>query len=401
MQKFMLFPLAAMLLYLFSLTPLTTLAAESCSNALSEATPASSDYNFEFTFGNVQECLPDSAMATITAYALDNRVADDAPIIEAATWGPTPVGGFTTLRPGLRHSELLAALEIDGELSDVQYYFTFQVDLDGDGEICNGDLEQVNSTRTFGGYPGTQLTVVENIQLGAIENTPCNKTPLQGRSLDNDPSTIEAYFDPSQNITWLADANLGASQPFGLNRGNPDSGAFSFQITGSGQIESKTIEEYIAAVNAATWLGQSGWRLPSTKTDDKHCTDYVSSAFFISNSTGTGCRSEMGNLFLAKQQGAWLDGDFLDVRADYWSETASDMPDPSARYNFDFNNGTQSVSITTGRYGPLFHLWLVHDGDIGDAVDTVSSVGATEGSGAFWWPLIGLLLIRRKGLCRT
>lgn len=395
MQLFRFFPVAAMLFCLFGLTPLSAFG-QSCSDALSEAPPANTDYTLEFAIGDGQECLPDSAEATITAYAFDNRVADDAPITTVASWGPTPVGGFTTLRPGLRESDLLAVLEADGDLADVQYYFTFQVDLDGDGEICNADLEQVNSTRTFGGYPGTQRFVIETIQLGAIVDTPCNKTPLQGRSLDNDPLTIEAYYDKSQNITWLADANLGASQSFGLNRGNPESGAFSYQITDSGQIESKTIEEYRDAMNATGWLGQSNWRLPTTKTGDTRCTEYVSSVFFESNAIGTGCRSEMGNLFLAREQGAWLDGDFLNVRANYWSQTTSDMPDPTARYNFDFTSGAQSVSVATGSYGPLFHLWFVHDGDIGDAVDHGSNTPANEGGGVFWWPLIGLLLLRRE-----
>jgi len=37
---------------------------------------------------------------------------------------------------------------------------------------------------------------------------------LEPRDLDGDPTTVEAYFDPDLDITWLGDANIGLSESF-------------------------------------------------------------------------------------------------------------------------------------------------------------------------------------------
>ena len=42
------------------------------------------------------------------------------------------------------------------------------------------------------------------------------ETTLQGRDLDGNAATFEAYYDAELNITWLADANLAASNDFGV-----------------------------------------------------------------------------------------------------------------------------------------------------------------------------------------
>src|SRR3989344_2551084 len=45
------------------------------------------------------------------------------------------------------------------------------------------------------------------------------ETTLQGRDLDGNLSTAEAYYDTALNITWLADANYGLGSIYDLADG--------------------------------------------------------------------------------------------------------------------------------------------------------------------------------------
>lgn len=72
----------------------------------------------------------------------------------------------------------------------------------------------------------------------------------------------QAYYDDALNITWTADANLAASETFGISRSStlvPGSN----QIGSQGRMNWQTAKDWIAAMNGAAYLGQTGWRLPS------------------------------------------------------------------------------------------------------------------------------------------
>jgi hypothetical protein len=74
---------------------------------------------------------------------------------------------------------------------------------------------------------------------------------LLGRDLDGSPGSFEAYYDTALNITWLANANLAATNKFGVSG-----------INSLGRMEWGTANNWIAAMNAANYLGISTWRLP-------------------------------------------------------------------------------------------------------------------------------------------
>lgn len=78
------------------------------------------------------------------------------------------------------------------------------------------------------------------------------ETTLQGRDLDGNPATIEVYYDTALNITWLANANLAASNSFGV------AGIDAF-----GRMSWATAQSWIGAMNSANYLGFSDWRLPA------------------------------------------------------------------------------------------------------------------------------------------
>jgi hypothetical protein len=67
-------------------------------------------------------------------------------------------------------------------------------------------------------------------------------------------SDYQAYYDTALNITWLANANLAKSNPFGVSGIDPNTGYMTWNTT----------QQWIAAMNAADYLGQTDWQLPTT-----------------------------------------------------------------------------------------------------------------------------------------
>lgn len=86
--------------------------------------------------------------------------------------------------------------------------------------------------------------------LGTVSLT--SHAALLGRDLNGSPASIEGYYDTALDITWLADANLAATNTFGVSG-----------ITGTGQMNWATANAWIAAMNSASYLGISSWRLPN------------------------------------------------------------------------------------------------------------------------------------------
>jgi hypothetical protein len=70
----------------------------------------------------------------------------------------------------------------------------------------------------------------------------------------------DAVYDTARNVTRLANANLAATQKFGVPDINPD-----------GSMSWTTAQHSIAAMNGAHYLGTSRWSMPATKLPDAHC----------------------------------------------------------------------------------------------------------------------------------
>ena len=85
------------------------------------------------------------------------------------------------------------------------------------------------------------------------------ETTLQGRDLDGNPATFEAWYDTTLNITWLADAN------YALTSGYAAANA-TYSYLATDNINSNGTMGWDAAVTWAANLnvnGISGWRLPT------------------------------------------------------------------------------------------------------------------------------------------
>ena len=98
----------------------------------------------------------------------------------------------------------------------------------------------------------------------------------------------QAIYDTDLNVTWLADANLAATNTFGVQG-----------ISLEGLMSWDTAQRWIRAMNATNYLGYHDWKLPTTPQPDATCYEH-SGAF----STGHNCTgSMMGHLFYTELGG--------------------------------------------------------------------------------------------------
>lgn len=151
--------------------------------------------------------------------------------------------------------------------------------------------------------------------------------------------------DTDRNITWLANANLAATQDFGVSG-----------INANGTMNWTTAGLWIAAMNTATYLGYNDWRLPTvTDTGTSGCNFAFSGTdcgYSVNTATG-----EMAHLFYDElsnksfydtsgfgPQSGWgvtNTGPFNNLRFSlYWTGTEYALGTNDAWY-FDFNDGGQ------------------------------------------------------------
>ena len=202
------------------------------------------------------------------------------------------------------------------------------------------------------------------------------ETTLQARDLDGNATTIEAYYDTTLDISWVADANL----------------AFTSGFDADGRM---------AWADANTWAanlsvnGVTGWRLPTLSPvngmdyDVTLSTDGTTdrgNATTTTNGLDGGWRdgsnnpvSEMGHLFYVTlgnlgrcdpalpsctiQPGWGLvnTGPFTITQlSNYWSDT---QWNPTTSWDFNINAGSQNLNSSVHN----FYAWAVYDGDVGEA----------------------------------
>lgn len=225
---------------------------------------------------------------------------------------------------------------------------------------------------------------------GTWENT------LQGRDLDGNLATFEAYYDTSLNVTWLADMNYAQTSGYDSD----------------GLMNWSTARTWAASLN---FNGITGWRLPTTvdsHNDGATYTDVYLGADYGYNVT---IPSEMSSMFYDTlgdraycttagkcPQAGWgltNTGPFSNVPRyqvgiyglGYWSATEYVVSGSGRAWNFYFSSGLQSFY---GESGGLY-AWAVHTGDVGVAVQSAIPIPAS--AWLFSSGLLGLLgLITRK-----
>jgi len=199
---------------------------------------------------------------------------------------------------------------------------------------------------------------------------------LQGRDLDGNTVTFEAYYDTESDLTWLADANYAKTSGYhatgsmtwyeanawadGLSFSdgvrtydnwrladvNPVNGV-SFNYAPS--LNGTTDRAYNVSAPGSLYAGSQGSEL----------------AYLFYNTLGNVslCNPVKSNFACVGPQPGWDDlqsGPFANVQRQlYWTGT-SYAPDPGTAWDFDFWAGSQTSNLKGA--GNL--AWAVMDGDV-------------------------------------
>jgi hypothetical protein len=183
----------------------------------------------------------------------------------------------------------------------------------------------------------------------------------------------QAHYDSELDITWAADANLAASNNFGIST-----------IESNGAMSWATANEWIAAVNGAAYLGQTDWRLPLIVDSGNPGCDWGNTGtdcgYDSLTKSGTTVFSEMaymyyetlGNVGRYDTSGNFVNcpdepiycltnqGPFSNIQTkSYWSGT-SYGPNGNFAWTFGFGGGAQGDRDKSSAY----HAWAVRSGDI-------------------------------------
>jgi hypothetical protein len=158
--------------------------------------------------------------------------------------------------------------------------------------------------------------------------------------------TDGTIYDAALNVNWLANADLAKTNTFGIALGlNPDPTAIN--INPDGSMNQDTAVAWIAAMNAADYLGHNNWRLPISP-------DLAPQGYY---KTGT----EMGELFyseLGSQAGSTIllthngyEPLFQNFQPYYyWSSSQTNGKagtDSDSRESFSFGTGYRSDNTHT------------------------------------------------------
>lgn len=195
----------------------------------------------------------------------------------------------------------------------------------------------------------------------------------------------QAYYDDELDITWLADANLAATQDFGVT------GIGGY---GPGVMNWFTAHEWLDAMNAyqgTGYLGFNDWHMPTVRP--LNGTSFTYGISYDGTTDGGGYNisapgttydgstaSDMAHLFATTLGNpSWYDtngnmndcaisyphnctlntGPFSNIQINYWTDEIS-SGSRHYRFGFDFTMGQQTSYYRTN----WLSVWAVHDGDV-------------------------------------
>ena len=222
------------------------------------------------------------------------------------------------------------------------------------------------------------------------------QSALSLRTIDG----VDLYYDDVLDITWLGNANLAATETFGVS-----------DISSNGTMSFETVTDWIAAMNAVEFLGFTGWMLPTiapingTMFDTEFSNNASTDEGYAKSGADGGWRdsdgnpiSQMGHMYYVNlgnlgycipddvltdscdEQEGWDDvssGPFANVQLfgqGYWSQSALSPQRWISYFTDGYQAGVPDGSKPVGQFA-----WPVLPGDVAAQVSPplISDVLAT------------------------
>ena len=199
------------------------------------------------------------------------------------------------------------------------------------------------------GWQGSNIAPNFLFLLPMIQGKIAGAPPASGMGLQVNPGG-QTVYDPIANVTWLANANLAASNTFGLPLCNAP-GSPKLCVSANGAMNWDSANQFVQNMNAAAYLGQSNWQLP---TADPAC----AAGYACSVTTAPFQSLYYTQLGLAPgtpvvTAPAIAVGPFTGIRPYlYWTcqgnsvaEPCQGEPAPGFQWSFWFSNGFQGTDV--------------------------------------------------------
>ena len=172
-------------------------------------------------------------------------------------------------------------------------------------------------------------------------------------------------YDSVNNITWLADANLPATNQFGLPPCNGSGSGVKICVNGSGSMNYQAAAAWVAAMNAANYLGHSNWQLPTTPTTDNTCPKTGPNGSSFGFGCTAGALDSLYNALGLKPPNTAVPipantaGPFSNIQPYlYWSQTSAGQTQGNA--TFSFATGWQGANTLPN----FLYVWPMIPGKI-------------------------------------
>ena len=243
------------------------------------------------------------------------------------------------------------------------------------------------------------------IQILLVALFSCALSPfLSGATLVLSADGITVY-DTVNNITWLADSNLPASNRFGVPVCSGTNVGVQTCINPSGSMNYGAAAAWVAAMNVANYLGHSNWQLPTTPLVDNTCgkTGPNGQNFGFGCTAGAldtiynnvGLRSPNTAVPIPANAG----GPFVNVQPYlYWSQSVSSAGASSGNATFSFATGWQGANTLPN----FLYLWPMIPGKLPDTPAAMGTdLQVNPGGATVYDPITNITWLANANLAAT
>lgn len=227
---------------------------------------------------------------------------------------------------------------------------------------------------------------------------------LSGATLVLSTDGITVY-DATNNITWLADFNLPASNRFGIPVCTGTNVGVQTCINPSGSMNYGAAEAWVAAMNAANYLGHSNWQLPTTPLVDNTCGKTGPTGQNFGFGCTAGALDTVYNNVGPKPPNTAVPipantaGPFSNVQPYlYWSQSVSSAGASSGNATFSFATGWQGANTLPN----FLYLWPMIPGKLpGTPAASGTGLQVNPGGATVYDPITNITWLANANLPAT